>query len=146
MNEVQRRVEVQPAVAEGPRLQTVRFGTATTSTPPGSSSRAASSIGVPGVGQVLERVPEDDCGPLPLEVAQGLVPHVRAARIALQADRLAPVTTQRIDQHTLTRPHVEHRPGGRDPVTRPASSARVRLSTASPMKLKRPDSGRYQVP
>ena len=82
------QVEVQPAVAE--RLAPGGWrcsGTAITSTPPGSSSRAASRIASPGRGQVLERVPEDDGRPVPSPSIslERLVAEVRRARLALEA-------------------------------------------------------------
>ena len=86
-----RHVEVEPAVAErrapgGCRCRAPR----STITPPGCSSRAASRIAVAGLGQVLERVPEDDRRPLALDLARAARRGCPARRrVALQPGRLA---------------------------------------------------------
>ena len=63
VDEVARRVEVQPAVAEDPRLEAARVGHRDDEHAAGREQPRGVAHGVPGVRQVLERVPEHDRGP-----------------------------------------------------------------------------------
>ena len=71
VDEVARKVEMEPAVAEYARLEAGAIrAPRRTARPRGTSRRAAWSIDGPGRRQVLERVPEDDRRAVPLDLRE----------------------------------------------------------------------------
>src|SRR5713101_6648094 len=116
MDEVTRQVQMKPAVAEGPCLKAVGVRNcdhdhATAAQEPG---RGADRLA--GFRKVLERVPEDDRGPLSLDLLERVIAQVWTLRVALEADRLSTPAPQGVDQDAVAGAHVQHPPRWGDPV------------------------------
>ena len=146
VDEVARKVEREPAVAEQPGLEAVGVRDrdhqrpARREQPGGVLERGA------GVAQVLERVPEDDRGAWLGDLVELGGPHVGAVRVALEPDGRPAPLGERVEQRPVAGADVEHGPGGAIASRRPASRPRSRRSTRSPSPEKRPASGRYHSP
>jgi hypothetical protein len=108
VDQVAGQVEVEPAVPERPRLEAGgvghgdQQGAARREVPAGMVDRP------PGAGEVLERVPEDDGRPLPVQLGHVGVGHVGAGRAAFQAEGLAPACGQGIEEGPVPGSDVEH--------------------------------------
>ena len=113
------------------------LGTATAITPPGESRRDACGDRVAGVGEMLERVPEDDGGPLASISDSGS--SRKSSRAELRSSPTASRPRARSASIRVPSPAPTSRigPAGAIASMRRARAARVRLRIASPAKLNR---------
>ena len=119
VDEVARDVEVQPLVAKDLGLDGVRVGHSDDNNPAGDEKARCLANRLARIRQVLERVPEDDGGPLPLDFGDRAIDDVGVAGVGLEAHDLAAAGTQRVDQHTFAGADIEDRAVGRDLVYAP---------------------------
>src|SRR3954469_8515244 len=120
VDEVTRKVEGEPALAEDPRLEAVRVGQRHHQHATRGEQLGRASEGVGGPRQVLERVPEDDRREVALlHVLDAGGADVGPGGNALEPDRLAAAPAQRVEQGAVARAHVEHRARRGDAVQPP---------------------------
>ena len=135
------QVEVEPAVAEGPRPGGCRCsGRRSTITPPGFSSRAASRIASPGSGRCSSECQRTTAAKVAvaLDLGERLVAEVGAVGVALEADGLAARCACRASISVPSpAPTSRIGPGGAITSIRAASRPRVRRRIASPARQKR---------
>lgn len=123
MDEMAREVERQPAFPEQPRLEAVgiRHGDHEHALASQQADRAFELR--TGVGQVLQRMPEDDRGPLPPDVVKSDRPQIGPSRLSFQTQRGTSAAPESVEQRTVTRSDVEHGSGRCDPVKSPRELA-----------------------
>lgn len=109
MNKVPRKVKMQPVIAEGLRLKTVRVGNGDCNqTVLGQEARRLTDR-VTGSRKMLQRVPEHDRCPLTIDLIQRLVAKIGASGTTLKAGRLPSLGAQGIEQGPVARTDVENR-------------------------------------
>jgi hypothetical protein len=110
MDEMQWKIQSQPAIAEQPGLQTMVVWHGDDENPSRHQQGRGHRDLLTRIGHVLERMPEDDRGPGAADVAQIARAHIRPVRVRLQTERLATADCQRVEQSPVTGSDVEHRP------------------------------------
>ncbi len=137
VHEVPREVQVQPAIAEDPRLEAVDVGDGDDDDTVGGQRRGQLRDLLPRVRKVLETVPEDDRRPPP---AVAVAASVSALLGALGPDGLAASRLQGSEQGAVAGADVEDGPGrrelvdaAREPSARPPQERVARAREATPL-------------
>ena len=127
---------MQPSVAERGRLQALAVGDGDGDDAAGLEQAGGLADRVAGLGQMLERVPEDHRRPFAAHVLQRVVADVRAV-----GSRSRPVASrpamQCVEQRAVAGADVENRPGRGDRVEPRGRAGRGSGRAASPAKWNR---------
>ena len=105
-----RPVEVQPAIAERPRLQAGAVGHCDDHDTARRQQARRVPDGFARLGQMLERMPEHDCRPLAIHHLDRLVAKVSSRSRALEPGGRATPPGQGVDQRTVAGADVQHGP------------------------------------
>ena len=110
-----REVEREPALLEEPRLEAVGVRRRDHEDAAWLQQLGGTTERLGGMRQVFERVPEDDGGEIaPVEVRDVGRLDVGAGRDELEAERVASLPAQRVEQRAVPGADVQHGAGRRD--------------------------------
>jgi hypothetical protein len=109
VDQMARGVEREPVVAERSRLETVEVRGRNHQDPTASQQAGrALQLGT-GIGEMLERVPEDDRRPAVVELLEATRGDVGTVGFSLDTEDASPASSERVEQRTIAGADVEDR-------------------------------------